>query len=113
MLSLQTMSIVGKPKTVEQLYEYQVRRAGFAVFDTVTTNIHQRLQIFRAHHQKCAARRRNALGYELRQENQRTEWLKRKYMDSVRQQQAVSASAANNGRGFVVSIGALVVGSIL
>lgn len=104
-LSLQTMSLVAKRKAVEQLYEYQARQAGFAVFDTITTNIHQRLSIFRVHHQKCAARRRNALGYELRQEDQRTEWLKRKYMDNVRQQQTVSTHLdSTNARGFVVSV---------
>lgn len=45
------------------------------------------LEEFRAHHQTCAARRRHGLEYELRVEAQRTEWLTRKFMDGVRQQQ--------------------------
>ncbi len=73
--------------TVEHLYDYQLQRAGLSVLDSVTSTIHQRLHIFRTHHHKCAARRQNALGYELRQESQKTQWLKRKYLDSVRQQQ--------------------------
>lgn len=108
MHSLRTMSVVAKQKTVEQLYEYQaVRQAGFAVFDTVTTSIHQRLSIFRNHHQTCLIRRKNALAWELRQENQRTEWLKRKYMDSVRQQQQQTTSArldSSNPRGFELTV---------
>lgn len=98
----QTMSVVAKHKAVEQqLYEYQVRQAGLVVFDTVAKGIHQRLRIFRTHHRECAARRRNALGYELRQETQRTEWLKSKYMDSVRQQQQPARlDSATNARGF-------------
>ena len=91
------MSVVANQKAVEQLYQYQFRhQAGLAVFDTVTS-IHQKLHIFRTHHQKCAIRRKNALGYELRQEKQRTEWLKRKYMDSVRQQQQARLDANTKG----------------
>lgn len=108
MHSLRTMSVVAKQQKAvqDQLYEYQVRQAGFAVFDTVTTGIHQRLRIFRTHHQKCVARRRNALGYELKQENQRTEWLKRKYIDSasVRQQQQTMPARLDCPRGFEVAV---------
>lgn len=101
------MSVVAKQKPVEQLYEYQVRRAaGFAVFDSVSS-IHQRLQIFRTHHLKCAARRKDALNCELRQENQRKEWLKRKYMDTMRQHQQTASArvdpATSNPRFEVVS----------
>ena len=78
------MPVVVKQNSVEQLYEYQVRPTSLTIFNT---GIHHRLHIFRSHHHKCAARRRNALRYELRQEEQRTEWLKRKYIDSARQQQ--------------------------
>lgn len=99
------MSVIAKQKPVEQLYEYQVWRAGFAVFDPVS--IHQRLQIFRTHHLKCAARRKDALNYELRQENQRKEWLKRKYMDTMRQHQQTASArvdpATSNARFEVVS----------
>lgn len=52
------------------------------------------LEEFRAHHQACAARRRNGLEYELRVEAQRTEWLTRKFMDGVRQQQSQSSSSS-------------------
>ena len=48
------------------------------------------LEEFRSHHQACAARRRHGLEYELRVEAQRTEWLTRKFMDGVRQQQPTS-----------------------
>ena len=86
------MPVVAKKNTiVGPFYEYQVP-SGLAVFDTVASTIPQRLHIFRAHHEKCTARRKNTLSYELRQENQRTEWLKRKYVDSVRQQQAISVT---------------------
>lgn len=51
------------------------------------------LEEFRAHHQACAARRRNGLEYELRVEAQRTEWLTRKFMDGVRQQQSSQSSS--------------------
>ena len=85
------MPVVAKQKTVEQLYEYQIQQAGLAVLDTVRNTLHQSLHIFRVHNQKCAVRRKNALSYELRQESQKTEWLKRKYLDSARQQQQVIA----------------------
>lgn len=110
MHSLQAMKVVAKQRAVhEQLYEYQVRQAqaGFAVFDTVTTSIHERLRIFRTHHQKCVARRKNTLGYELRQEDQRTEWLKRKYVDSARQQQQAMPArldSVTNPRGFEIVV---------
>lgn len=97
------MPVVANQKVLERLYDYPVRHTGWAVFDTVSSNIHQKLHIFRVHHQKCAARRKHALSYELRQENQRTEWLRRKYLDSIRQQQAVSARVeSTNSRGFEV-----------
>ena len=100
------MPVVVKQNSVEQLYEYQVRPTSLTIFNT---SLHHRLHIFRSHHHKCASQRKNALRYELRQEEQRTEWLKRKYVDTVRQQQqqqqAISArvdSAASNTttRGF-------------
>lgn len=59
------------------------------------------LEEFRAHHQACAARRRNGLEYELRVEAQRTEWLTRKFMDGVRQQQQQQSGSgtATTGSG--------------
>ena len=57
------------------------------------------LEEFRAHHQACAARRRNGLEYELRVEAQRTEWLTRKFMDGVRQQQQQSGTATTGSGG--------------
>lgn len=76
----------------QQLYDYHFRRraAEFAVYDsafTASTSIQHRLLLLRNHHQKCASRRRHALANEMKQESQRADWLKRKYIDSVRQQQ--------------------------
>lgn len=56
------------------------------------------LEEFRAHHQACAARRRHGLEYELRVEAQRTEWLTRKFMDGVRQQQQQAGSRTEQQR---------------
>lgn len=106
------MPVVAKQKTVEQIYDYRVPQTGWTVFDTVTSSIQQSLHIFSTHHQKCAARRKNALSYELRQEKQRTEWLKSKYVDSVRQQQVLSgrvdsstsASSSTRGLEFMVNL---------
>lgn len=86
----------------QQLYDYRFhqRAAEFAVYNgafTARSSIHQRLLDFRNHHQKCASRRRHALANEMKQESQRAEWLKRKYIDSVRQQQP-TVMASNSGR---------------
>ena len=97
------MPVLANQKVVKQLYDYPLRQgAGWGVFGTVTNTIHQSLHLFHNHHQKCAARRKHALSHELRQENQLTEWLKRKYMDTVRQQQPVSTrvESSSNSRGF-------------
>lgn len=110
LINRSSMPVVAKQKPVEQLYEYRVplRQTPWtcALFDTVTSSIHQRLLIFRTHHQKCTARRKSALSYELKQENQRTEWLKRKYIDSVRQQQTRvdSATSGTRGSGFELMV---------
>lgn len=96
-VDIASMPVLSNQKAVEQLYEYPIRQAaGWAVYCT-SSSIHQSLHLFRTHHQKCAARRKQALCHELRQEDQRTEWLKRKYFDSVRQQQqAISATRVDS-----------------
>lgn len=97
------MPVLANHKVVEQLYEYPTRQAGgWTVFDTATS---RSLHLFRIHHQKCVARRKHALSHELRQESQRTEWLKRKYLDSIRQQQQaissrVESTSTSSTRGF-------------
>ncbi len=48
------------------------------------------LELFRNHHQYCSGRRKNGVSYEVRVEFERTKWLKRKYMDNLRQQQALT-----------------------
>ena len=45
---------------------------------------------FRRHHEACTFRRKNGTCYEMHAEHQRTEVLKRKYFDNLRQQQALS-----------------------
>ena len=45
---------------------------------------------FKKHHEDCALRRKNGISYEIHAEQQRTELLKRKYFDNLRQQQALS-----------------------
>ena len=61
-------------------------------------SLRRTLEEFRAHHQACAARRRNGLEYELRVEAQRTEWLTRKFMDGVRQQQQQTGSGSGGAQ---------------
>lgn len=93
------MPEIAKQNPLDQLYEYQLQQASadFAVYDTtVTSSIQQRLLVFRAHHQKCASRRRNALANEMRQESRRADWLRRKYVDSVRQQQPHQQQVASS-----------------
>lgn len=48
------------------------------------------LKLFHNHHEQCSGRRRNGVNYEIRVEFERTKWLKRKYMDNLRQQQALT-----------------------
>ena len=48
------------------------------------------LDICGKHHEGCSKRRRNGVSYEIRVERQRSEWLTRKYVDNLRQQQALS-----------------------
>lgn len=47
------------------------------------------LDLFHKHHETCSKRRKNGVSYEIRVEAQRSEWLTRKYLDSLRQQQAL------------------------
>ena len=47
------------------------------------------LEAFRNHHDNCARRRRNGLDHEIRVEAQRSEWLSRKLLDNLRQQQTL------------------------
>lgn len=49
------------------------------------------LEAFRVHHEDCAKRRRNGLDHEIRVEAQRSEWLSRKLLDNLRQQQTLPA----------------------
>ncbi len=89
----------------QHLYDYHFhqRAAELALYHSAisASSIHQRLQTFRSHHQKCASRRRYALANEMKQESQRADWLKRKYIDPVRQQQPPqqpTVMASSSGR---------------
>ena len=55
--------------------------------------LRQGLRKHREHHEACALRRKNGVSYEISVERQRTEMLNRKYMDNLRQQQALSGRA--------------------
>ena len=52
--------------------------------------IRETVGAFRQHHDKCLRRRANGVSYEIKVETIRTEGLRRKYLDNLRQQQAIS-----------------------
>ncbi len=52
--------------------------------------LHHTLDLFHNHHELCSERRKNGVNYEISVEFERTKWLKRKYMDNLRQQQALT-----------------------
>ena len=48
-------------------------------------SLHRTLVDFREHHRTCSARRRGAAAFEAKMESQRTDFLAKKYIESVRQ----------------------------
>ena len=52
--------------------------------------LRQTVELFHAHHEACAVRRKNGVNYEIRVEIERSKMLKRKYIDNLRQQQALT-----------------------
>ena len=52
--------------------------------------LHRTLELYRRHHEECASRRKNGVDYEIRVEEQRSQCLRRKYMESLSQQQAIN-----------------------
>ena len=52
--------------------------------------IKQSLDAFRNHHEDCAERRKNGLSLEIKIEAHHSEWLRKKYLESLGQQQALA-----------------------
>jgi len=85
----------------QQFYNYPChqRAAEFVLYNNPLVassgSVHQRLLAFRSHHQKCASRRKHALASEMKQESQRADWLKRKFVDCARLSQSTTMASSS------------------
>ena len=86
------MPVVTKPK-LEALGEIQVGGPPLN-----GSSIGQSLAVYRRHHETCSMRRKDGVSYEIRLEADKTEWLKRKYLDNLRQQNALSGRLDSSHR---------------
>lgn len=55
-----------------------------------SNKIKQSLDAFQHHHEDCAKRRKNGLSLEIKIEAHHSEWLRKKYLESLGQQQALA-----------------------
>ena len=92
---MRVASRLTSPSTREALDTNTAYRGNGVPQDSLNYNIfrnslHRTLGDFREHHNACAIRRRGAAAIEAQRESQRTEFLSKKYMETVRQEHNTS-----------------------